>query len=282
MERGVALVTGSSSGFGLRTCVRLVARGFRVWASMRSLERSEPLRAALHESGFGSERVEFVELDVTEAEARHGLVERILDRDGAVDVLVNNAGQMLTGFAEELDEAALRAQFETNFFGLVSLTQALIGPMRERRHGRVINVSSMAGRSAIPAHSGYAASKHALEGWSEALRYELIAYNVFVCLVEPGLYPTQMFGRNQVEGGRKERSIYAKLRAGLDADSERMRRLLSFTDPDDVAQVIAEIALAERPRLRWPVGVDAWIGTLSWAPIVQRLWEARMIRLFRG
>jgi NAD(P)-dependent dehydrogenase (short-subunit alcohol dehydrogenase family) len=153
--------------------------------------------------------------------------------------------------------------------------------MRERRHGRVINVSSMAGRSAIPNHAGYCASKYALEGWSEALRYELIAYNVFVCLVEPGLFPTQMFGRNQIEGGGGVRSIYAKLRAGLDGDSERMRELLSFADPDDVARVIADIALAERPRLRWPVGVDAWLGTLSWPPLVQRLWEARMVRLFR-
>jgi NAD(P)-dependent dehydrogenase (short-subunit alcohol dehydrogenase family) len=282
VQRGTALVTGSSSGFGLRTCVALVARGFRVWASMRSLERAEALRAALRDSGFGNSRVEFVELDVTDADARISLVERILDEDGAVDVLVNNAGHMLTGFAEELDDDALRAQFETNFFGHVSLTQALLGPMRERRHGRVINVSSIAGRSAIPAHSGYCASKFALEGWSEALRYELCPFNVFVCLVEPGLFPTQMFGRNQIEGGSGERSVYARLRAGLDADSSRMRKLLSFADPDAVARVIAEIALAEHPRLRWPVGIDAWVSTLSWPPIVERLWEARMTRIFRS
>jgi NAD(P)-dependent dehydrogenase (short-subunit alcohol dehydrogenase family) len=281
MKQGAALVTGSSSGFGLRTCVALAARGFEVWASMRDLDRGEPLREALRASGFGDAGVHYVELDVTDAPGRIALVDRILDHSGAVDVLVNNAGQMLTGFAEELDEGALRKQFETNFFGLVALTQALIPPMRERRHGRIINVSSIAGRSAIPAQAGYCASKFAVEGWSESLRYELVPYNVFVCLVEPGLFPTQIFGRNRVDGQRDDSSVYAKLRAALDQDAERMQELFSFAKPDVVAQVIAKIALAERPRLRHPVGLDAWLGTVSLGPVTQAWWEQRMIQLFR-
>ncbi|MCA9686542.1 MAG: SDR family oxidoreductase, partial [Myxococcales bacterium] len=200
MRRGVALITGSSSGFGLRTCVALAARGFRVFASMRSLERSEALRAALRDAGFGSESVEFVALDVTDADARAALVETILEREGAVDVLVNNAGQLVAGFAEELDEAAMREQFETNFFAVAALTQALVPAMRERRHGRIINISSVAGRSALPAQAAYCASKFALEGWSESMRYELAPYNVFVALVEPGLFPTEILGRNRVDG----------------------------------------------------------------------------------
>ncbi|NJK31408.1 MAG: SDR family NAD(P)-dependent oxidoreductase [Deltaproteobacteria bacterium] len=167
MQRGTALVTGSSSGFGLLTCVALHARGFKVYASMRDPERSGPLREALEDSGFGASRVEIVALDVTSAEQSEALVERILDAEGAVDVLVNNAGMMVMGFAEDIDEATLREQFETNFFGLVRLTRMLLPAMRERRWGRVINVSSVAGRRAIPGHSVYAASKFALEGWSE-------------------------------------------------------------------------------------------------------------------
>src|SRR5690348_7099896 len=110
MLRGTAWVTGSSSGFGLSSCVALAQRGFKVWASMRELDRAEPLRRTLDESGFGSARVEFVALDVTDDAQTNTVVEGILDADGAVDVLVNNAGFMQTGFAEDVDESALREQ----------------------------------------------------------------------------------------------------------------------------------------------------------------------------
>jgi NAD(P)-dependent dehydrogenase (short-subunit alcohol dehydrogenase family) len=280
MKRGTALVTGSSSGFGLRTCVALAARGFEVWASMRDLERAEPLREALRVSGFGAERVHLVALDITDADARTALVEEILEQRGAVDVLVNNAGQMLTGFAEELDEQALRKQFETNFFGLVELTKALLPAMRERRWGRVINVSSISGRNAIPAYAGYCASKFALEGWSESLRYELVPFNVFVCLVEPGLFPTELFGRNRVDGGAGS-GVYAKLRVALKEDTRRLQRVLAGADPDVVARVIGRIALAQKPALRHPVGIDAWVGTVSLGPVTRAWWEARVTQLFR-
>lgn len=285
MQRGTALVTGSSSGFGLRTCVALCARGFKVYASMRDLDRAAPLRDALQASGFGSSRVEFVTLDVTDSEQRHALVERILDAEGAVDVLVNNAGLMFTGFAEDIDEASLRAQFDTNFFAVVALTLALLPAMRERRHGRVINVSSIAGRSAIPNLSAYCASKFALEGWSESLRHELIPYEVFVSLVEPGLFPTEIFGRNQVAPDhaktRAPKSVHARVRAALEQDTRRMRARLSFADPNDVARVIGDIAVATRPRLRYPVGIDAWLGSLTLGALTQAWWEARIIQLFQ-
>jgi NAD(P)-dependent dehydrogenase (short-subunit alcohol dehydrogenase family) len=281
MQRGTALVTGSSSGFGLRTCVALCARGFKVYASMRDLDRAGPLRAALQASGFDSSRVELVTLDVTDPEQRHALVERILDAEGAVDVLVNNAGLLFRGFAEELSEARLREQFDTNFFGLVALTLALLPAMRERRHGRVINLSSIAGRSAIPAQSAYCASKFALEGWSESLRYELIPYDVFVSLVEPGLFPTQILERDKVPPDQEPQSAFAKVRAALEQDTRRLSALLSFADPDDVARVIADIALAPRPRLRYPVGIDAWLGSLTLGAITQAWWEARIIQLFQ-
>ncbi|PRQ07541.1 SDR family oxidoreductase [Enhygromyxa salina] len=288
MQRGTALVTGSSSGFGLRTCVALCARGFKVYASMRDLDRAQPLRAALDASGFGRSRVELVTLDVTNAGQRDALVEQILAAEGAVDVLVNNAGMMFTGFAEERSEADLRQQFDTNFFGLVALTLALLPAMRERRHGRVINVSSVAGRSAIPAHSAYCASKFALEGWSESLRYELVPYNVFVSLVEPGMFPTEIFGRNQVRPSssaatdqQQPRAVHARVRAALELDTQRLQTLLSFADPDRVAGVIANVALAARPRLRYPVGIDAWLATLTPHSLAQAWWEARITQLFQ-
>jgi NAD(P)-dependent dehydrogenase (short-subunit alcohol dehydrogenase family) len=282
MQRGTALVTGSSSGFGLLTCVALASRGFKVWASMRELDRAEPLRQALDASGFGTARVEFVELDMTDAGQTTALVERVLDADGAVDVLVNNAGTMLTGFAEDIDETALREQFEPNFFGLVRLTRALLPAMRERRFGRVINLSSVSGRRGLPDHSAYCASKFALEGWSEALRYEMIPYNVFVCLVEAGLFPTTgMLARARV--AEPAESVHRKSRAELSARTRKAKELLArVNDPRDVAQVVARIALADAPRLRHPVGLDAWASTLGFGPAVSVWWEQAMIQLFRA
>jgi NAD(P)-dependent dehydrogenase (short-subunit alcohol dehydrogenase family) len=282
MQRGAALVTGSSSGFGLLTCVALVQRGFKVWASMRDIDRSGPLREALEASGFGLSRVEFVALDVTDAEQTHAVVERILDADGAVDVLVNNAGTMLTGFAEDVDDAALREQFETNFFGLVRLTRALLPAMRERRWGKVINISSVSGRRALPDHSAYCASKFAVEGWSESLRYEMIPYNVFVALVEPGMFPTtSIFDRNNREV-EAEGSVHSKSRATLAAAKARMQKLLAGADPRTVAEVVAQIALDDQPRLRHPVGLGAWGNALSFGPAARVWWEQYMVQVFRG
>ena len=153
MRRGVALVTGSSGGFGVHVCAALVARGYRVFASMRSVANKNGVEAAIAALGFDPsdpQNVEFVALDVTDAAQTEALVERILadPECGAVDVLVNNAGALVSGFAEEIDEATLRRQFDVNFFGHVRLSQALIPAMRERRHGRIINMSSIGGRFA--------------------------------------------------------------------------------------------------------------------------------------
>nr|WP_255216702.1 SDR family NAD(P)-dependent oxidoreductase [Pseudenhygromyxa sp. WMMC2535] len=275
------MVTGSSSGFGLRACVALAARGFEVIASMRDLDRGEALRAALAERGFDAS-VELAALDVCDADQREALCARVLAERGAVDVLVNNAGVMVTGFCEDVDEASLRAQFETNFFALVGLTQALVPAMRERRWGRVINLSSAAGRRAIPGHGAYCASKFALEGWSEALRYELLPYNVFVCLIEPGMFPTQIFGRNrQVETGPD--SPHARSWARLEADTAQAQRLIApFADPQAVGERVAELAIARRPRLRHAVGPDARLAALSFGPAVETWWEQQMLRIFRS
>ncbi len=284
MQRGTALVTGSSSGFGLSTCVELVRRGYFVWASMRDLDRAGRLRAALEASGFGLDRVEFVALDVTNAEQTDALVDRILgdERHGAVDILVNNAGVMVTGFAEDIDDSLLREQFETNFFGLVRLTQALLPAMRERRYGKIINISSVSGRRGLPNHSAYCASKFAVEGWSEALRYEMIPYNIFVSLVEPGMFPaTGLFDLSRSPQAVGD-SVHAKTRISLAAATATLKKLLVHADPQWVAQVVAEIAMADAPRLRYPVGIDAWGSALSLGPVVRVWWEQAMIQMFRA
>jgi NAD(P)-dependent dehydrogenase (short-subunit alcohol dehydrogenase family) len=253
----VALVTGASSGFGLLSAVELARRGHRVIATMRDPARRERLDQAAAAAGV---ELEVVPLDVTSQESIDDAAARV----GPVDVLVNNAGFGLGGFFEDLAMDELREQFETNFFGLCAVTKAFVGGMRERRRGRIINVSSISGRIGNPGLSAYVASKFAVEGLSEALRVELLPYGVYVVLVEPGTYRTDIFDRNRRIAKRSSdpSSPYA-------ASTEKLTRLVddlvakSTADPADVAKVIVRAATVKRPKLRWLVGRDARAEALA-------------------
>jgi short-subunit dehydrogenase len=273
---GVALVTGASSGFGLLTSVELARRGLSVFASMRDLSRADRLRAAAGEAGV---RVEVLELDVTRADAVARAAAEVERAAGRIDVLVNNAGFGLGGAVEDLSLVELREQFETNFFGLVALTKAVLPGMRERRHGRIINLSSVGGRVAVPGLSAYCASKFAVEGFSESLRHELLPFQVFVSLVEPGTFRTDIFDRNRrvADRARDPGSPWY-------AFTRRMERMVdhrvekSTADPRQVALLIADIAGSARPRLRYLVGRDARAESLLARVLPARLWESAVGR----
>lgn len=284
MRRGIALVTGSASGFGLQACAALHARGFRVYASMRDRSRADAVREAVAVRGFDpGVGLEIVELDVDDADAAAALAEHIHVAHGALDVLVNNAGIAAAGFAEEVDEPELQRLLDTNYLAVARLTRLFVANMRERREGRIINVSSIGGRFATPGHAGYHASKFALEGWSEALHHELRPFNVFVALIEPGLFPTGIFSNNFRRSGAMHAPAgpYAKLAVSLREAGERASRRLAFADPREVGEQIAKVALAEQPRLRYPIGIDAWAAHLLGPAVVTRLWEQTMLAWFR-
>jgi NAD(P)-dependent dehydrogenase (short-subunit alcohol dehydrogenase family) len=199
---------------------------------------------------------------------------------GRVDVLVNNAGYGIGGAIEDLTMAELREQFETNFFGLVALTKRVLPGMRERRRGRIINVSSINGRVAVPGLGAYCASKFAVEGFSESLRHELLRFGVFVSLVEPGTFRTAIFDRNRRVAGRAHDPSSPWYRF-----TRRMERLVdrrvekSTADPRQVADVIAAIAVSPRPRLRYLVGRDARAEELLSRVLPRRLWESAVGRV---
>jgi NAD(P)-dependent dehydrogenase (short-subunit alcohol dehydrogenase family) len=273
----VALVTGASSGFGLLAAVELARRGLRVFASMRDPVRQDRLRAALDEASLSAE---IVRLDVTSADEIEATVSSIEQVAGGVDVLVNNAGYGLGGSVEDISMEELREQFETNFFGLVGLSKRVLPGMRQRRRGRIINVSSIAGRVALPGVSAYCSSKFAVEGFSEAMRHELLPFDVFVSLVEPGTFRTDIFDRN--------RRIAARASDPTSAWAEMTRRISaivdgrvekSTADPREVALVIAEIATSARPRLRYLVGRDARTQRLLARLLPDRLWETAVGRV---
>jgi NAD(P)-dependent dehydrogenase (short-subunit alcohol dehydrogenase family) len=246
-----ALITGAGAGFGLLTSVALARHGFRVVASVRDLARTERLDQAAAAAGVTLEKVQ---LDVTRPDS----IARAMAEVGAVDVLVNNAGFGMGGALEDLTLDELREQFETNFFGLVAMTKAVLPGMRERRKGKIINVSSINGRMGTPGMTAYTSSKFAVEGLSESLRLEVSRFGIYVSLVEPGTFKTDIFTRNKRVAKRAHdpgSPYYAFTKHMEDVLGQLLER--NTADPIAVANRIVKIALAKKPRLRYLVGKDA-------------------------
>lgn len=273
MPEKIALVTGSSSGIGLLTAVELAKDGFRVLASMRDLGRRERLDQAAAATGVAT-RLDVRRLDVSETASIPAFVESLVRDYGRLDLLVNNAGFAVAGFAEDIKLDELRLQFETNFFGAVAMTQAVLPMMRRQRAGHIVMVSSISGLHGALSISSYAASKFALEGWSESLRLEMNSLGVKVVLVEPGSFQTDIWTRNAVLG--------EKLLDGTSpnrARGERMRdavQKLKKRDPIEVARVIARIARDPSPKLRYVVGADAKIQ-LALKRLLPWKWHEKLV-----
>ena len=276
MAENVVLITGSSSGIGLLTTVELARAGFRVIASMRDLGRRQRLDDAAAAAGVGK-NIDVRRLDITEFD---GIPEFIaqLERDyGRLDVLVNNAGFAMAGFAEDLLLEELRQQFETNFFGAVAVSKAALPIMRRQRSGHIIMVSSIGGRISAPVIGAYDSSKFALEGWSESLRIETRSLGIRVVLVEPGSYQTDIWERNvRLGSAAVDRSSPNHERA--DRFSEMVKKVHK-ADPLPVAKLITRIAQVPNPRLRYRVGFDShlqfWLHTL----LPWKMYEKLVIRV---
>lgn len=254
MPDKIALITGSSSGFGLLTSIELARTGFRVVATMRDLGRREPLDQAAAAAGVAAQ-LDIRALDVTNFDALPAFVDIIVRDHGLLDVLVNNAGFAVAGFAEDIKLEELRRQFETNFFGAVAMTKAVLPTMRRQRSGHIIQVSSIGGLLGSVTVSSYSASKHALEGWSESLRLEVKALGIKVVLVEPGAFQTDIWTRGAVMGENATKETSPNIQRSL-----RMRdriQALPKRDPIEVARQIAAIAQDPNPKLRYLVGRDA-------------------------
>ena len=272
----VAVGTGSSSGFGLLTVVELAKAGYFVVATMRDVNRRERLDAALASAGNLDARVDVRQLDVTEFEKIPPVISAIAHDQGRIDVLVNNAGFAVGGFAEDVALDELRLQLDTNFFGQVAVTKAVLPAMRAQKSGHIIMVSSILGIIGQPMVSSYCASKHALEGWAEALRIEARSLGIKVVLVEPGGYKTDIWTRNVLvsrastdgTSPNKERS-----RTYVDGVKESHREL---PDPIEVARLIIRIAQDSNPKLRYRSGRDAKMGYFMRALLPWNVWE-RMV-----
>jgi NAD(P)-dependent dehydrogenase (short-subunit alcohol dehydrogenase family) len=238
----VVLITGASSGVGQFTARLLSQTGYTVFGTSRNPASADSIPG-----------VEMLSLDVRADDSVRACLEALYRRFGHVDVLINNAGYELAGALEELSLQEAAAQFETNFFGVVRMVNAVLPSMRQQKRGHIINVSSLSGLSAIPFLGIYSASKFALEGYTEALRHELKPFNIQVSLTEAGFLRTPMMNHRQAGAHRI-----------TDYDPWRERALLAIRGheekgpgPDVVAEKLLEIVSGTNPRLRYLIGPQA-------------------------
>jgi NADP-dependent 3-hydroxy acid dehydrogenase YdfG len=236
------LVTGASSGIGAATAGVLAGAGHRVYAAGRRLERLEQL--AGRRPGIVP-----LALDVTDPASIDAAVKRIEADGGGVDVVVNNAGYAAVGPVETVDRDEVRRQFAVNVFGLLDVTRAVLPGMRERGRGRLVNVSSIAGRTAFPGSGVYAASKYAVEALSDALRMEVAGFGVDVVVVQPGFVRTEI---TDVQVTADPTAAGGAYRRVTDAAREYLERgVAAGIEPDALARLVAAIVAARRPRTRY-------------------------------
>jgi len=245
----VAIVTGSATGIGYETAIHLARNGLYTYATMRNTKKAKDINEIRSRENLP---LSIIQLDVTDIVSIKAAIDAVIKQSGRVDVLVNNAGYGLFGPIEDMSMEELKAQYETNVFGLFSVTHAVIPYMRQQHSGAIINISSLAGRIGLPLSSAYVSTKFALEGLSESMAYELKPLGIKVVVVEPGAIRTKF---------RSERS--ARVTNG--PYSSMMQSVLQSLDdmvsngipPKEVAQVVVDAINNPKPQLRYVVGKDA-------------------------
>jgi NAD(P)-dependent dehydrogenase (short-subunit alcohol dehydrogenase family) len=238
----VVLITGASSGVGQSTARLLSQRDYKVFGTSRNPAGAEPIP-----------NVEMVALDVRTDDSVTACVKAVMSRAGRIDVLINNAGHELAGASEELSLDEAKAQFETNFFGVVRMVKAVLPLMRQQKDGQIINVSSLSGLTPVPFLGIYSASKFALEGYTEALRHEVKPFNIHVSLTEPAFLKTPMINNRQVAADQIKEYDPWRQRAlnAVGAFEEKA------PGPELVAEAVLQIIANPRPRLRYVIGQQA-------------------------
>lgn len=267
-EHQIILLTGASSGIGYDTAEALAKQGHRVYAAARRVERMEPLRQ------FG---VVPLQMDVTDEQSMRRGVQAILDSEGRIDVLVNNAGYGYFGAVENVPLDDARNQLEVNIFGLARLCQLVLPAMREQHCGRIINISSVAGKSVLYYGGWYHVSKYAVEALSDALRMELQPFGIDVVIVEPGAIKTNwgIIAADHLEETSKD-TAYADTGTMMARNLRGMYESSSLSDPSVVRKAICRAVNARRPRTRYRIGrLSTAIVFFHWL-LPTRWWDGLM------
>lgn len=249
MEK-VAIVTGSSSGIGFETALALAREGYYTYATMRDTKKGNQITEIAKKENL---KLEVIELDVDKDKTVQDAINKIMKERNRIDVLVNNAGYGLFGCLEDLSMDDLKAQFETNFFGVIRTLQAVIPVMRKQKSGTIVNVSSVAGRIGFPVSPAYISSKFALEGLSESMRYELSPFGINTIIIEPGVIKTNFM--SSMKKSMKPDSAYKDITNKVIMGISMMAEM--GTPPQEVARTIIKAIKSEDPLPRYVVGNDA-------------------------
>jgi NAD(P)-dependent dehydrogenase (short-subunit alcohol dehydrogenase family) len=252
---GVAIVTGSSSGIGFKTALTLARNGFYTYATMRNLEKSKNITEIANTEKLP---LQVVQLDVNDDKSVKDAIDKIVAENKRIDLLVNNAGYGLFGSLEDISLEEIKAQFETNFFGVIRVTQQVLPVMRKQKSGTIVNVSSVGGRIGVPVLSAYQSTKFALEGLSESMSYELEPFGIRVVIIEPGFIRTNIINSStSAKKALDPKSPYFSLMQKVKNHFKSMIENTSSSPPEEVAKVILQAITSENPQLRYTIGDDA-------------------------
>jgi NAD(P)-dependent dehydrogenase (short-subunit alcohol dehydrogenase family) len=259
----IALITGSSSGIGFETSLLLARNGIYTYATMRNLSKSQEILDITKKECLP---LKVLTLDVTDEKSTQKAIDMVLHEQNRIDIIVNNAGYSLVGALEQISMDEIKEEFETNFFGIIKLIQKVLPQMRKQQSGRIINISSLAGRIGLPLASAYVSSKFALEGLSESLKYEVQDFGIYVILIEPGVIKTN-FIKNLKIGKQvitSENGDVNTSSADLPYADISQKRISAFkprfekgSSPKEVADTILEAVTSDNPKFRYIVGQDA-------------------------
>ena len=252
IKEKVAVVTGSSSGIGLETALTLARNRFLTYATMRNLAKSDNIKSVADKDNLP---IRIVQLDVTDDTSVNNAFQSIIKETGRIDILVNNAGYALSGAFEDLSLEEIKNQYDTNFYGIIRTTQAVLPIMRKQRLGRIINISSGLGLFGFPGMSAYSSTKFAMEGLSESMAYELEQFGIKVILIEPGVIRTNM--GNSIVIAKKVQdssSPYSQMMQKMGNNFKKFTENASSVDV--VANIVLEAATSEKPHLRYLAGKD--------------------------
>jgi NAD(P)-dependent dehydrogenase (short-subunit alcohol dehydrogenase family) len=265
IENRVTLITGVSSGIGRVTAQMLAERGARVFGTVRDVDHTQSIAG-----------VELICMDVTDPESVNAGVEATLQKTGKIDILINNAGYSIAGALEETSVEEAHLLFETNFFGVLRVTQAALPSMRRHGYGRIVNISSMLGVLPGPYRGMYVASKHALEGYAKTLDHEVRMFGIRAVLVEP------VYTRTKI--AKNEKSVQAAIPAYAD-QRQRVTEIIekeiaNGDDPNTVAEVVYAAVTAKSPRLHYPVGEGVMLSRLH-RFVPERMFDNQFRRRFQ-
>jgi short-subunit dehydrogenase len=254
-DQKVAAVTGSSTGIGYETSLILARNGFHTYATMRKLEgeKTKPLTEVAKNENLP---LQVIGLDVDNDKSVADAINTIVEERKRIDVLINNAGYGLGGALEDSSMDEIKAQFETNFFGAVRATKAVLPVMRRQGEGKIVNITSMGGRIAIPLSSSYHGSKFALEGLSESIQYELEPVGIKVILIEPGAVGSNFWKNIKIAKSSSDfNSPYTQFGNKILKAYKQMEQ--NTISPSVVAKTILDAVTSNNPQLRYIVGEDA-------------------------